>query len=281
MNNSYKIIIILILLFVLYKMFFKNIYIIHHDNINDDDNLKMIKFTKTLNNWYPIGDNKFTIDYSKNYFNFFKSIGNEGFHVVYEKDNNIYGSFCARFVRNSWYLCDLKVHPDYRGNKLTYKLFLRNFLYGYFKSGRGYAISMYPNPSVAKLNKNFKLMNMTNLGMILIYLVNYDQIKEIYNKLVKFYKHKYNGFLNTNNMKKLILDTSEELNVLHFYHKDIPSTNLITDINKEYTNFKFFFCILEKDLNYFDFDVKPYGKATLYARKMDINEFNDLGTYEI
>jgi len=236
---------------------------------------------KELDNWFPIGDDKFTIDYSHNYFNFFESIGSDGFHVTYKKDNIIGGSLCARYVRDAWYLCDLKIKSELRGKKITYKLFLRNFFFNYLKSDRGYAISMYPNPTVSKLNDNFKLMNMSNLGFIYIYLVDYTTMSKLYDILVKYYKHKYNGFVNINNMKKIIFKNGSEMRVLHFYHKNENHKSLIWDIS-EYSSYKFFFCLLEQDYTIMKNIIGDYyGLATLYARKMKIEEFSDLGTYEI
>lgn len=278
-----------------------NVYVINHNDvhINNEINneLLMNNFTKDLCNWYPIGNDKFTIDYSEKYFNFFKSLGSEGFHVVYKKNNKIYGSLCARFLRNAWYFCDLKVAPKYRGKKLTYKLLLKKCISLWFKSNRGYALSMYPNNAVKMLNDNFKLMQMRNMGFVYIYLVDYNTIVKIYDKLVKYYNHKYNGFLNINNMKKLVLNKDySELNVLHFYHKNINFSNgndngngnnqltsqIITfnDIHK-YKDYKFFYCVLEKDLPIIKLNLNYYGLCTLYARKMQITEFNDLCTHEI
>lgn len=273
-------------------MIFSDIHIIEHNAITPTDEKQMAIFTKTLNNWYPIGCNKFTIDYTDNYFNFVKTIGESGFHIVYKNthstsDSNVYicGSLCFRYVRSAWYLCDLKIDPKYRGKRVTYKFILKKLLHCWWKTGRAYAISMYPNKAVEKLNTNFKLLNMKNMGFVYIYLVDYNDIILIYDKLVRHYKHKYNGFVNMSDKKKIIFDTGEELNVLHFYHNDNINHMIqlvpFDDLEKQYVNFKYFFCVLEKDLHILNLSCKHYGLGTLYARKMDINEFNDLGTYEI
>lgn len=272
----------------MFKLFTNNdngsIEIINHDSITEADSQQLSSFTNKLANWYPIGNKKFTIDYSDHYFNFFKSLGSEGYHVVYKVNGVICGSLCARLVRNAWYFCDLKIDPLYRGKKITYKLFLKNCIYTWFKSHRGYAISMYPNEAVKKLNNAMPFMNMKNMGLIHIFLVDCNTMQDIIKQLKDFYKHKYNGFININNCKRLKLNTGDPLNVLHFYHKNYSHPNLIpcdilNDIN--YATYQFFFCILEKDLHAISLNIKPYGLATLYARKMQITEFTDLGTFEI
>lgn len=265
------------------------ISVINHNKITKEASDKMNQFTNGLNNWYPIGDRKFTIRFSDtNYFDFFRSIGNEGLHVVYRAGDRIVGSACARYVRNSWYMCDLKVHPDYRGRKITYKLLMKRFIWAWFKSDRGYAISMYPNEAVKKLNSGFKLMNMENLGFIYIYLVTYGEFMDLVYPKLKWYfdYHRYTGFLNINKNKKIIMDCAdgpagEELKVLHYYHDNTMRDDLILPDDTGYAEYKVFFCILEKDMAILNLPMAHYGMATLYARKMGIGEFANLGTYEI
>lgn len=269
-------------------MFSTKISVIDHNKVSRDASDKMNKFTHELNNWYPIGDRKFTIRFSEtNYFDFFKSIGTEGFHVVYHVGDRIVGSACARFARNAWYLCDLKVHPDFRGRKITYKLLMKRFFWAWMKSGRGYAISMYPNEAVKKLNSGFQLMHMDNLGFVYIYLVDYREFMDsVYPKLKWYYDHEHTGFLNINKNKKIILDSlgnssGEELQVLHYYHDNIPREGLILPDETKYSGYKVFFCVLENDMTILYLPMAHYGKATLYARNMGIAEFANLGTYEI
>lgn len=273
-------IIIFVIIYLFYISYFKNIYIINHDNITTNDNDLMIKFTDNLNNiagyQYPFGDNKFIINFSSNYFNFFKSIGTDGYHIVYKYNDEIVGSICARFHRGGWYICDLKILPEHRGNRLTFRLFTRKFIPSYIKSNKCYAISMYPNNNVKKLNKQFNFLHMKDMGFIYIYLVDYKQMIKIYDILVNYFNHKYNGFVDINNKKQLILDTGERLNVLHFYHSNNVSYNL-KPLNKKY---KYLFCLLEKD-KYILNNIEYFGKATLYIYNMNIELFNDLGTYEI
>ena len=282
-------------------MFSTKISVIDHNKVSRDASDKMNKFTHELNNWYPIGDRKFTIRFSEtNYFDFFKSIGTEGFHVVYHVGDRIVGSACARFARNAWYLCDLKVHPDFRGRKITYKLLMKRFFWAWMKSGRGYAISMYPNEAVKKLNSGFKLMHMNNLGFVYIYLVTYREFMDlVYQKLKWYYnKHKYTGFLNINTNKKIIMDgqrdslgdglgdciggdSCEELKVLHYYHDNTMREGLIMPDETKYSKYKVFFCVLENDMGILNLSMSHYGMAILYARHMGIGEFMNLGTYEI
>lgn len=277
MKKIHYIILIVFILFLFYRYYFRRIRVINHDKETFNDKLQMLDFTYKLQNWYPLNNDFFTIEFGDDYFDFFKQIGTQGFHVVYENDKDIVGSLCARFVRNSWYLCDLKILPEFRGQNLTYKLLLKKFIPSYLKSNRGFAISMYPNETVSKLNNNFKLMNFDNLGFIHIYLVDYETIKKIYSLLTNHFNHKFNGFIDLNQSKKLVLKSGNTLKTLHFYHSDNPKDLIsIDDINDDY---KFFFCLLEKDNHIIQ--LKEFGKAILYSYNMTINEFNDLSTADI
>jgi hypothetical protein len=276
---KYKIIILLILIIIIY-WYFNNVKIIYHNNDEYIEyNDKLNDFTLKLRNWYPLNNDHFTIDFGKNYFDFFKTIGTDGFHCAHSDGDKIIGSLCCRYTRNSWYICDLKVLPEYRGKQITYKLFLKNFIPSYLKSNRAYAISMYPNVAVNKLNKNFAFLHFENLSFIHIYLVDLITIKKIYN-ILKI-KYNYIGFIDTNNSKRLILQSNNKvLKTLHLYNSNTYKNIIpIEDVSNDY---QYFFCLLEKDLYLIkDLQIKEFGKATLYAYNMKIDDFYDLSTAEI
>lgn len=100
---------------------------------------------------YPYGDDFFKLDHGENYFAFFERMGEPLFHVALREDRVI---ACAAGILRSleienktvkaWYLCDLKVHPEFRGRLVTTLLFKKNLVRNYLKCPRGYAISMNP-----------------------------------------------------------------------------------------------------------------------------------------
>ena len=101
---------------------------------------------------YPYGEDFFKLDHGENYFAFFERLGKSLFHVALVENRVV---ACASGVLRTvnveneafkaWYLCDLKVHPEFRGRHITTKLFTKNLIRNYVKCSRGYAISMNPS----------------------------------------------------------------------------------------------------------------------------------------
>ncbi|HYH41614.1 MAG TPA: hypothetical protein VD867_06500 [Burkholderiales bacterium] len=101
---------------------------------------------------YPLGNDRFRLDHGAEYFAFFRGLGRLRSYAL-EIDGRIacVASSVLRRIRrsdgrvsNAWYLCDLKVAPEYRGRKLPARLFSRVFLPNYLRCARGFAVSMNP-----------------------------------------------------------------------------------------------------------------------------------------
>lgn len=131
---------------------------------------------------YPLGDDRFEIDHGEDYFAFFTRLGRLYYYLVLEGDRVV--AVAAAILRRVpttsheepkavWYLCDLKVHPEYRGRYLPVSIFVHAFPKLYPLSSRAYAISMdvdseRPN-RVALMLKRFPLAPMsiaTKLGLV-------------------------------------------------------------------------------------------------------------------
>lgn len=100
---------------------------------------------------YPYGDDFFKLNHGENYFAFFERLGNPLFHVALAENRVVAcaaGILRTLRVENetikAWYLCDLKIHPEFQGRQITPKLFTKSFVRNYLKCSRGYAISMNP-----------------------------------------------------------------------------------------------------------------------------------------
>lgn len=113
---------------------------------------------------YPLGDDFFKIDHGSDYFKFFDRLGNLKYYVWLE--GNQVAAVAAgilrkvpyrRGFRNAWYLCDLKVHKDFRGQRIPLRMLTRCLLPNYFFGPRGYAISM--NASGEKANRVARMLN--------------------------------------------------------------------------------------------------------------------------
>lgn len=106
---------------------------------------------------YPLGDDSFSIDHGPDYLAFFRRMGNAHLYAT-EKDGKIIavgaGTIQHRF--KAWYLCDMKVHPDFRGRKIPVKMFRKYFLPCYLKSQKGFALNM--EDSSGKKNPITKIM---------------------------------------------------------------------------------------------------------------------------
>ena len=131
---------------------------------------------------YPLGEDRFEIDHGEDYFAFFTRLGQLRYYVVLDGERVV--AVAAAILRNVppasrqkpktvWYLCDLKVHPEYQGRYIPVSIFVHAFPKLYPRCARGYAISMdadsqRPN-RVALMLKRFPLAPMsiaTKLGII-------------------------------------------------------------------------------------------------------------------
>ncbi|MDX2217188.1 MAG: GNAT family N-acetyltransferase [Oculatellaceae cyanobacterium bins.114] len=112
---------------------------------------KLVELEQTAS--YPLGEDTFQLDHGTDYFAFFDRLGQASYYVVLDEEKAIaVGAAVLRYVpdgcgdkpRPVWYLCDLKVHPDYRRQHLSLQLFRHAFAQHFAECDRGYAISMNP-----------------------------------------------------------------------------------------------------------------------------------------
>lgn len=171
---------------------------------------------------YPYGTDTFRIDHGKSYSAFFERLGQPMFHLAMA-GTQVVG--CAVGVlrtlgteaRRCWYLCDLKVHPDYRRRGIPAQLFRHGLFGNYLKCPRGYAVSMNPpeGPNrVVGILKRFPYVPIAHVADLHVFGLTFDQIQSVLGSV-----NEIKGpvsFVTLAGKKDLIMtQTGEPMNVLH------------------------------------------------------------------
>jgi GNAT superfamily N-acetyltransferase len=115
---------------------------------------------------YPLGTDRFEIDHGEDYFAFFDRLGTLTYLAALDGDRvvAVLAGMLRRIpaapgkrLRRVWYSGDLKVDPDYRGQRIPWKMLLHAFPRKYPICSRGYAISM--NPGDGSENRVVRLLS--------------------------------------------------------------------------------------------------------------------------
>ena len=179
---------------------------------------------------YPLGQDSFRIDHGEDYFAFFRRLGRLRYFVLLA-DGRVAAVAAAVLRRvpmdrgeragEAWYLCDLKVHPDFRGRHLPLRLLTRTFLPCVLRCRRAYAVSMNPgdgrpNPVVRLLGR-FRLAPLRPAGRLLLYSLEAGAVRRLRPQLETALGPV--SFLSLRGRKDLILgSTGAPLPLLHLQH---------------------------------------------------------------
>jgi hypothetical protein len=196
-----------------------------NDSNRSELNSKLKIFEKKLSHNYPLGDDSFNITHGDNYYAFFERLGIIHMNVLID-NNEIVGSGCG-ILRNikykndkiypTFYLCDLKIDPKYRGKHMPFKMLL-SAKQKLNISDRIYGITMNKNNDeenkVVRLSKKIPLLNFKSGGKLMIYSIDYDILLKI-RYIIERHRGKI-SFLSLLNVKDLILkSTGSPLPLLH------------------------------------------------------------------
>jgi hypothetical protein len=168
---------------------------------------------------YPLGEDEFYIHHGDNYLNFFSRIGDPHLYAA-SNEHEIIALGAAVLLKRfqCWYLCDVKVLPSHRGKKIPLKLFRKYFIPCFFKSQRGFALTM--ENSDQKLNPIIKIMQRLPWTPLKegVRLNFYYEEANLTEKAIKILSTERNGifFSNQQDKKALILkSTNSPLPILH------------------------------------------------------------------
>lgn len=174
---------------------------------------------------YPLGTDFFRIDHGSNYFSFFERLGELHYYAWLEKGKAV--AVAAGIIRNlvvngsktrAWYLCDLKVHPNYRGKHIPLRLLTRALPLNYLRCPRCYAISMDPSNGstnrTVKLLKQFQWIRFGSAAKLLIWSLNHQDMAKATPILEK---HRGTiSYLSLRGMKDIVLrSTGQPMTLLH------------------------------------------------------------------
>lgn len=176
---------------------------------------------------YPLGDDRFEIDHGEDYFAFFTRMGELHYYVALDGDRVV--AVAAAILRsippalqeepkNVWYLCDLKVHPDYRGRYVPLTIFVHAFPKLHPLCSRAYGISMDTDRKrknrVALMLRRFPLAPMSIATKIEIISLDSMQMRQVEPIMRRYFGEV--SYLSLKGKKDIILQsTGSAMPLLH------------------------------------------------------------------
>jgi len=281
-------------------------------------NLKLFEL-KTLQK-YPLGHDSFIIDHGKDYFAFFKRLGEINYLIIQDNDNKtIVGTACAIIRKyfvlplsseisqtndtgnkiitdktkkhnigkiSFWYLCDLKIDEAHRGQNLTSKIFMNMYHKYMCRCHRGYLISMDPNSTqiIHIFNKIDKILHTNNIQTkLLIYSVSIIVMKEI----ERFFNCMFGdiSYISLAGTKDLILtSTNKPMEIYHLQHSSFAAISGTKKINDIPENSTVMFCFPKNsplEKILDDFNIKTDISATIISWSMKFFDWHNILTSDI
>jgi len=230
------------------------------------------------NTTYPFGEDSFAINHGKDYFKFFERLGDLIYYVM-EHDDQVVAvagailrdvPFVGTKNKRGWYICDLKVRPDFRGQHLPLKFLGKTWLQNYLRCPRGYAISMNSSAKqanrIAKLMARFRWLRFRLAAQLQIYALDYDQVIEQRALLERHLGPV--SFLSLRGQKDLVLQsTGKPLPLLHLQHGPCG----VQGAKNPQSGFTHMFCLTESDSligKLAEQNIHPHADASLIAHGM-------------
>ena len=228
---------------------------------------------------YPYGDDRFRLDHGPSYYAFFDRLGEVSAQAWVEGDEIVgVGVAVLRNVpfrrgearRRTWYLCDAKVHPEHRGQKLSFRAAAQKFVMHYFRAPRAYGISMNPGDGsengVVRHALRFRLARLEVAGTLVFFSLDEDAMRRIA-PLVEKHRGPL-AYLSLEGKKDLVMQsTGQRLPLLHVQFGPCAEPGL----SEPAPGHTHMFCALERDalsLAVQAEGVRPSASATILAHRM-------------
>jgi hypothetical protein len=245
-------------------------------------NHHMKKFEKKLSNWYPYGNTVFCIDHGKNYFSFFRRLG-EPFYYALFKENDVVGTICYihRKINNNniFYICDLKFDPQIRKQGNLTKIIFRTIPECLLITNKFYAISMNESENqentiwqIAKHIGSHYNISINNAGILNIYSLPFEKII-IIDKIIKKYKSENKiGYFSLDGIKNLLIKNNNNIEIMKLVHLCYNKNNEENIYYEPLVGYTHMFCTLKTSvLTKFleSCDIKPSATATIISYNME------------
>lgn len=205
---------------------------------------------------YPLGDDFFTIDHGTHYLEFFNRLGQFRYYAWTEGET--LAAVVCTILRQipsgapgklipAWYLCDLKVHPQYRGKKIPLRIMKRIFFRHYLHCTRGYAISMNgagnrlgsAENRIVRLSKHFNWIPIKKVTQLCLWELDDVTMAEVQSIL-----EKHRGsvrFLSLQGIKDIRLESTQQ--PMHILHAQFgPLADITNSVEHLDSAAKYMFC---------------------------------------
>jgi len=237
---------------------------------------------------YPLGQDFFTIDHGPDYFAFFRRLGEHHAFVAVEGDEvlAVASGILRQLPRRCWYLCDLKVRPDRRGERIPLRMLSRVFRPRYLRCPRGYAISMNPGDGspnrVVKLVSKFRWARSSVGAQLQLYSLDAKAMAEVA-PLVAQHRGAL-GYLSLRGRKDLLLaSTGAPMPLLHVQFG--PTAERGEGVSREpRADHAHMFCTPESDPLHRDLLARgfaPSATASLIQHRMPESDWTAILTSDI
>lgn len=213
-------------------------------------NEKLIKFEKLFR--YGLGRIEYEVDHGEDYYAFFESMGELVSYIAVDgEDIAALAVGVLREVillqdeppKKVWYIADLKVAPNYRGQRLTHMLIRRAYIDNFAKAQKIYALSInrIDNESnhVTQFAPRLPLLPLKVSSTFFLYLCSFEEMEKVEPVLKE--NSELTGYVNVMKTKTLV-SNGAPIPILHAYYA--PHQSLHTKPQK---GFNHMFCIPEEN----------------------------------